>query len=49
MTNNPKKISGLEGYGLSIIERVPIEIESNKDNRFYLKTKKEKMEHLLNI
>lgn len=49
MTNNPKKISGLEGYGLSIIERVPIEIESNKDNRFYLKTKKEKIEHLLNI
>ncbi len=49
MTNNPKKISGLEGYGLNIVERVPIEIESNKDNIFYLKTKKEKMEHLLKL
>jgi 3,4-dihydroxy 2-butanone 4-phosphate synthase/GTP cyclohydrolase II len=48
LTNNPKKVVGLEGYGLKIIERLPIEIESIKENHFYLKTKKEKMGHLLN-
>lgn len=47
MTNNPKKITGLEGYGLKIVERVPIEIKYNEKNRFYLKTKKEKMNHLI--
>jgi len=47
MTNNPKKIVGLEGYGLEIVERVPIEIDPNHVNRGYLKTKKEKMGHLL--
>ncbi|MDU7111349.1 MAG: GTP cyclohydrolase II, partial [Clostridium perfringens] len=47
MTNNPKKITGLEGYGLKIVERVPIEIKCNKENEFYLKTKKEKMHHLI--
>ncbi len=47
MTNNPKKIIGLEGYGLEITERIPIEIEPAKDNIRYLKTKKEKMGHLI--
>ncbi len=48
LTNNPKKLIGLEGYGLSIIERVPIEIMPVKQNEQYLKTKKKKMGHLLN-
>jgi 3,4-dihydroxy 2-butanone 4-phosphate synthase / GTP cyclohydrolase II len=47
LTNNPKKIIGLEGYGLEITERIPIEIEPAKDNLKYLKTKKEKMGHLI--
>jgi 3,4-dihydroxy 2-butanone 4-phosphate synthase/GTP cyclohydrolase II len=47
MTNNPKKIVGLQGYGLEIMERVPIEVEANKTNIKYLKTKREKMGHLL--
>ncbi|MCB1214877.1 MAG: bifunctional 3,4-dihydroxy-2-butanone-4-phosphate synthase/GTP cyclohydrolase II [Deltaproteobacteria bacterium] len=47
LTNNPKKIVGLEGYGLQIVERVPIEIEAHQKNRDYLKTKREKMGHLL--
>ncbi len=47
LTNNPKKISGLEKYGLEIAERVPILIKSNKNNKKYLKTKKEKLGHYL--
>jgi len=47
MTNNPKKIRGLDGYNLEVVERVPIEIESRTENHRYLKTKKEKMGHLL--
>ena len=47
MTNNPKKMVGLEGYGLSIVEQVPIEIEPNDYNRCYLNCKKLKMGHLL--
>ncbi len=47
MTNNPKKIVGLEGYGLEIVERVPIEVDPNNVNKCYLETKKEKMGHLL--
>lgn len=47
MTNNPKKIRGLEGYGLEVTERVPIEIDCKAENRRYLATKKEKMGHLL--
>lgn len=47
LTNNPKKVVGLEGYGLEIVERVPIEIPPNKENKNYLKTKKEKLGHLL--
>ena len=47
LTNNPKKIEGLEKYGLNITERIPIEIQPNKNNRRYLKTKKEKLGHYL--
>lgn len=47
MTNNPKKIVGLAGYGIEIVERVPIEIPARKENRRYLSTKKEKLGHLL--
>ena len=47
MTNNPKKIVGLEGYGLEISERVPHQIEANEVNQDYLETKKEKLGHLL--
>ena len=47
LTNNPKKMVGLQGYGLSIIEQVPIEIEPNEFNRCYLECKKRKMGHLL--
>jgi 3,4-dihydroxy 2-butanone 4-phosphate synthase/GTP cyclohydrolase II len=47
MTNNPKKMVGLEGYGLSIVEQVPIEIEPNEYNRCYLSCKKLKMGHML--
>jgi 3,4-dihydroxy 2-butanone 4-phosphate synthase/GTP cyclohydrolase II len=47
MTNNPRKIVGLEGYGLTFVERVPIEIPANDDNRKYLSTKRDKLGHLL--
>ncbi|MGD9210228.1 MAG: bifunctional 3,4-dihydroxy-2-butanone-4-phosphate synthase/GTP cyclohydrolase II [Desulfobacteraceae bacterium] len=49
LTNNPKKMVGLEGYGLSIIEQIPIEIKPNEHNRCYLECKKLKMGHLLKI
>lgn len=49
LTNNPRKIVGLEGYGLKVVERVSIEIEPNEVNYNYLKTKKEKLGHDLNI
>ena len=49
LTNNPKKIIGLAGYGIKVTERIPIEIPAGRHNRKYLKTKKEKMKHLLNI
>ena len=49
MTNNPKKMVGLQGYGLQIVEQVSIEVESNEYNRGYLECKKLKMGHLLNL
>jgi len=48
MTNNPKKIVGLEGYGLKVVERVSIETRPNEKNIIYLKTKKKKLGHILN-
>ena len=47
ITNNPVKRAGIEGYGLEVTERVPIEVPPNEVNRRYLSTKKEKMGHLL--
>ena len=47
MSNNPKKRTGLMGYGLEIVENIPIEIDSNEHNAFYLKTKRDKMGHKL--
>jgi 3,4-dihydroxy 2-butanone 4-phosphate synthase/GTP cyclohydrolase II len=47
MTNNPKKIVGLQGYGLEIVERIPVEVPPTRENLRYLKTKKAKMGHLL--
>nr|HPI03464.1 GTP cyclohydrolase II [Candidatus Goldiibacteriota bacterium] len=49
LTNNPKKVIGLSGYGLEIVERVPLEIAPNDINRKYLKTKMEKLGHILHL
>jgi 3,4-dihydroxy 2-butanone 4-phosphate synthase/GTP cyclohydrolase II len=47
LTNNPKKMTGIEGFGLSVVEQVPIEISPNAENRRYLETKREKLGHQL--
>ncbi|OAG94673.1 bifunctional 3,4-dihydroxy-2-butanone-4-phosphate synthase/GTP cyclohydrolase II [Ferroacidibacillus organovorans] len=49
LTNNPRKISGLSGYGLSVVERVPIQMDASQHNAQYLATKKSKLGHLLNM
>jgi 3,4-dihydroxy 2-butanone 4-phosphate synthase/GTP cyclohydrolase II len=49
MTNNPRKIVGVQGHGLEVVERVPLEIESNPGNKNYMRTKKSKLGHILNI
>ncbi len=49
MTNNPKKVIGLNAYGLEIVERVPIEIKANPENELYLQTKRDKLGHLILI
>ena len=49
LTNNPKKIVGIEGYGLRVVQRVPLQVPSNPANRRYLETKRRKMGHLLRL
>jgi 3,4-dihydroxy 2-butanone 4-phosphate synthase/GTP cyclohydrolase II len=49
LTNNPKKVIGLEGYGLNVVETVPIVIPPNPYNRAYLETKQKKLGHLLEL
>ena len=49
LTNNPKKIVGLEGYGLKVIERVPLVVKPSRSNKKYLKTKKEKLGHEISV
>jgi GTP cyclohydrolase II/3,4-dihydroxy-2-butanone 4-phosphate synthase len=49
LTNNPRKIKGLEGYGLEVVERVPIQMEANDSNRHYLRTKRAKLGHMLQL
>ena len=49
MTNNPKKMVGLEGYGLKVVERVPIEVGACQLNERYLKTKRDKMDHMIKV
>jgi len=49
LTNNPKKVVGIEGYGMTVVERIPIEIKPNEVNLRYLRTKKEKMGHILKV
>lgn len=49
LTNNPKKIVGLEGYGLEVVDRLPIEIPGEKENRKYLRCKRDKMGHILEL
>ena len=49
MTNNPRKIVGLEGYGITVTERIPIQMNHNEKNEYYLKTKKTKLGHMLKM
>ena len=49
LTNNPAKRAGLEGYGLSIVERVPLQTTPRPENLRYLQTKREKLGHLLDL
>ncbi|MMZ55606.1 Riboflavin biosynthesis protein RibBA [compost metagenome] len=49
LTNNPRKIKGVEGYGLQMVERVPLQMEAVADNERYLRTKQSKLGHLLNL
>lgn len=49
LTNNPRKIYGIQGYGLEITEQIPIESPPTQENRKYLKTKREKLGHLLSL
>jgi 3,4-dihydroxy 2-butanone 4-phosphate synthase / GTP cyclohydrolase II len=49
LTNNPRKVVSLSGFGLNIVEKVPIEIEANKSNRSYLRTKRDKLGHTLKV
>ncbi|MEB3102770.1 bifunctional 3,4-dihydroxy-2-butanone-4-phosphate synthase/GTP cyclohydrolase II [Ferviditalea candida] len=49
LTNNPRKIIGLDGYGLQVVERVPLQVAGNEENKYYLETKQAKLGHLLNL
>lgn len=49
LTNNPRKIVGLEGYGLKVVERVPIQIPHHEQNEKYLRAKKDKLGHLFEL
>ena len=49
MTNNPAKYGGLDGFGLEIVERVPVSVTPNSENISYLRTKKDKLGHLLDL
>jgi 3,4-dihydroxy 2-butanone 4-phosphate synthase/GTP cyclohydrolase II len=49
LTNNPRKLAGLSGYGIELVERVPIQMNHNERNEYYLKTKKQKLGHMLNF
>ncbi len=49
LTNNPRKVKGIEGHGLKVVERVPLEVDKNPYNELYLRTKKEKLGHLLHL
>src|SRR5699024_1757586 len=49
LTNNPRKITGLTEGGIDVVERVPLQVPANKDNEYYLQTKREKLGHLLTI
>lgn len=49
MTNNPKKLKGLSGYGIEIVDRVPIQMNHNERNEYYLRTKQQKLGHMLNF
>ena len=49
MTNNPKKIIGLDGYGLEVVERAPLQVTPHEDNIAYLTAKRDKMGHMLNL
>ena len=47
LTNNPKKVAGLSGFNLEIVDRIPVEVEVTDENRRYMKTKKARMGHIL--
>lgn len=49
LTNNPRKIAGLQGYDLEVIERVPLQMPAKEENKTYLQTKVNKLGHLLNL
>lgn len=49
LTNNPREIAGLKGYGIEVVERVPLQMPTEKENERYLKTKKEKLGDLLSL
>jgi len=49
LTNNPKKIVGLEGYGIEVVARFPIEIMANSENKSYLQCKRDRMGHLIEV